>query len=548
MPRAKTNQKLLHASRDEIERLCMRNLLAYKQERLWFKDLDSCFIAVSQGYIDELVAGKSLDEVIGKSDFDIFSTPHAEAAFADERHVIETGEPMSAKIERETFTDRADAWVSTTKMPLYDAEGQIVGTFGISRDVTAQIEAEQERVRANVELAIARDQALEASVLKSAFLANVSHEIRTPMSGVLGMAELLRDTKLTPEQLECADQITRSGEQMLAILNDVLDLAKIEAGKFELDINDFDLHQALRETCAIAAAQAREKLVELDLRIPVEVPRVVRGDGRRLSQIVLNLATNAVKFTSQGKITVSASAQPRASGRSLVRIEVSDSGIGIEPAFLEHLFEQFTQADVTTTRNFGGTGLGLAISRELIEMMGGTISATSEPGVGSTFSIELGLELASAAQTEQLRASDAQQDWGFKPHVLVVEDSPVNQIVVARALERIGARSTVVGDGEQAVAAVRKESYDAILMDCQMPKMDGFDATTAIRRLKGAGRRVPIIAMTARAMDGDRQRCLAAGMDDYLSKPANRAALAEALHRWIPAAPAEAQARRSKAA
>jgi CheY-like chemotaxis protein len=368
------------------------------------------------------------------------------------------------------------------------------------------------------------------------------------MSGVLGMAELLRDTKLTPEQLECADQITRSGEQMLAILNDVLDLAKIEAGKFELDINDFDLHQALRETCAIAAAQAREKLVELDLRIPVEVPRVVRGDGRRLSQIVLNLATNAVKFTSQGKITVSASAQPRASGRSLVRIEVSDSGIGIEPAFLEHLFEQFTQADVTTTRNFGGTGLGLAISRELIEMMGGTISATSEPGVGSTFSIELALELASAAQTEQLRASDAQQDWGFKPHVLVVEDSPVNQIVVARALERIGARSTVVGDGEQAVAAVRKESYDAILMDCQMPKMDGFDATTAIRRLKRAGRRVPIIAMTARAMDGDRQRCLAAGMDDYLSKPANRAALAEALHRWIPAAPAEAQARRSKAA
>ena len=296
------------------------------KERLFFKDLESRFIAVSQGYVDGLARGRSVGEVIGKTDFDIFSRPHAEAAYNDEQQVIETGEPMRAKIERETFEDRPDAWVSTMKMPLRDERGEIVGTFGISRDVTAQIEAEQERNRINAELAIARDAALEGSNLKSAFLANVSHEIRTPMNGVLGMTELLLDTALTSEQRAWVVQIGSSGEQMLGILNDVLDLSKIEAGRLELDVADFDLLAAINHTCAIASAPGRNKELELEVRFVGSVPRWVRGDARRLMQIVLNLVTNAVKFTPEGKVTVTTSARVSSRGRSFVRIEVPDSG------------------------------------------------------------------------------------------------------------------------------------------------------------------------------------------------------------------------------
>ena len=237
----------------------MRNLLANTQERLYFKDLESRFLAVTQGYVDGLAHGRSVADVIGKTDFDIFSRPHAEAAYIDEQQVIETGQPMRAMIERETFEDRPDAWVSTTKMPLRDEHGEIVGTFGISRDVTGQIKAEQERNRINAELAIARDAALEASNLKSAFLANVSHEIRTPMNGVLGMTELLLDTELTSEQRAWVVQIVSSGEQMLGILNDVLDLSKIEAGRLELDVADFDLLAAINDTCVITSVPARSK-------------------------------------------------------------------------------------------------------------------------------------------------------------------------------------------------------------------------------------------------------------------------------------------------
>jgi PAS domain S-box-containing protein len=526
----------------------MRNLLANTQERLYFKDLESRFIAVSQGYVDGLARGRSVADVIGKTDFDIFSRPHAEAAYLDEQRVIETGQPMRAKIERETFEDRPDAWVSTTKMPLCDERGEIVGTFGISRDVTAQIEAEQERNRINAELAIARDAALEASNLKSAFLANVSHEIRTPMNGVLGMTELLLDTELTSEQRARVVQIVSSGEQMLGILNDVLDLSKIEAGRLELDVADFDLLAAINDTCVITSAPARSKELELEVRFVGPVPRWVRGDARRLMQIVLNLVTNAVKFTSEGKVTVTTSAQATSAGRSRVRIEVADSGIGIEPGFLGHLFDAFTQADVTTTRNYGGTGLGLAISRELVEMMGGTISATSEPGVGSTFRVEIELEHARSAGHEPDAGAAETTAWHFAPHVLVVEDSPVNQLVVSQALERIGCRSKVVADGERAVAAVQRERYDAVLMDCNMPVMDGFEATAAIRRLESDARHVPIIAMTARAMDDDRTRCLAAGMDDYISKPLRRLTLEQTLHRWIPSVPSRGRDEQSAAA
>ncbi len=397
-----------------------------------------------------------------------------------------------------------------------------------------------ERNRASAELAIARDQAVEASNLKSAFLANMSHEIRTPMNGVIGMTELLLSMELTDAQRECAEQIARSGEQMLSIINDILDISKIETGHLELDITDFDLPEAIEQTCAVARAQARAKGLQLELQIAEQAPRRVRGDNRRLHQVLLNLLTNAIKFTAEGSVTVAVSvtaAKDETSTR--VRVAVTDTGIGIAPGDLHRMFEPFTQADVSTTRLYGGTGLGLAIALELVELMGGTINAESVLGKGSTFQFELelasslGAQAATPAATREAAVVEL-ASWPSPPRVLVAEDSQVNQIVAARALERCGCTVEVVGDGRQAVEAMLATRFDAVLMDCQMPELDGYEATVEIRRREAAGERTPVIAMTAQAMDGDRERCLQAGMDDFLSKPMRHADLVEKLLLWIP--------------
>jgi len=501
----------------------VHNLLAGPDERVFFKDLESRFLLVSAGFLAAVAPGRTLEDLIGKTDFDIFSSWHAQAALEDDRHVIATGQAIVAKVERETFHDHPDAWVSTTKMPLRDKRGEIIGTWGIARDVTAQVEAEHalaasreqlraserqyrlifernpqpmvvfdretleivavsnsmiaaygysreeflamtvrelrppedlpdflarheemhrngppglttsarawrhrykdgtiidveitsddlvlngracrialsqnvtERNRAAAELATARDQAVQASNVKSAFLANVSHEIRTPMNGVIGMNDLLLETGLNDEQRSYAEQVARSGEQMMAIINDILDLSKIEAGLFELDIADFDLHQTIEGACAAARFEAQAKGLVLDVRFGPGVPLHARGDSRRMRQILLNLVANAVKFTSHGSVVVSVTARAGADAASYVRLAVTDTGIGIDSEAMGRMFEPFEQADVSTTRNYGGTGLGLAIARELTERMGGTIGAQSDPERGSTFWFELPLDAA----------------------------------------------------------------------------------------------------------------------------------------------------------
>ena len=402
-----------------------------------------------------------------------------------------------------------------------------------------------ERNRVAAELERAHDSAVEASNTKSAFLANMSHELRTPMNGVVGMNELLLDSGLSEEQRAYAEQVARSGSQMLSIINDILDISKLEAGHVELDVTTFDLRESIGDACAGPRADAAAKDVAFEVEVAADVPGLLCGDARRLQQIVLNLAANAVKFTYVGRVLVSVSTPATDERSALVAISVSDTGIGIEPEALEQMFEPFSQADVSTTRLYGGTGLGLAIVRELTDLMGGLVAAESEPGKGSAFTVTMKLDQPSSEAAAAARASTPvpMASWLEPPLVLVVEDSSVNQIVAARSLERCGCRTEVAADGREALEVLGKRRFDAVLMDCQMPVLDGYAATAELRRREArTGEHTPVIAMTAHAMDGDRERCLAAGMDDYISKPMRREELVEILRRWVPTSKASAGA------
>ena len=413
-------------------------------------------------------------------------------------------------------------------------DSEVVGRVWCFRDVT-------ERVRAEKALSIARDEAMEASRLKSEFVATTSHEIRSPMNGVIGLTGLLLETDLDETQREFAEGVRTSAESLLVVINDILDFSKIEAGKLELEDVDFDLATAVGEVTGLVAPAAAAKNLSLQSEFDADVPRALVGDVGRLRQILMNLLTNAVKFTERGSVRVHVSGGRRgADGRITLRLAVEDTGVGLAMDDRDRLFEPFSQADASTTRRYGGTGLGLTICQRLAHAMDGSIDVQSELGVGSTFWIEIPFReqptTASSAPAPRPRRS-LTKPKAKNARLLIVEDNAINQLVAKQIVQGLGYSYEVAANGIEALRALEARGFAAVLMDCYMPDMDGFEATRELRRRENGHRHTPVIAMTAGAMAEDRERCVVAGMDDYVAKPVTRETLEHVLDRWASESP-----------
>jgi len=500
--------------------------------RVFWKDRQSVYLGCNQPFAAD--AGlDSPEEIVGRTDYEL-CWKKSEADFFREcdARVMESNTPEYHIIEPQLHADAQQAWLDTNKVPLRDADGRAVGILGTYEDITAQRQAE-------TVLREAKEAAEEANRLKTQFLANVSHEIRTPLNAIIGFAELITDTGSAEPARRHAGTILDEAEHLLGLINDLLDNVKIDAGRVELTSEPVDLPALLRGVLAGAEVLAKSKGLQLHLAMAEGTPAWVQADGLRLRQILVNLVSNAVKFTEQGSVSIRTERVSTDERGVPLRFSVVDTGIGIPPEKQRVIFDRFMQADGSTTREYGGTGLGTTIARQLVELMGGEIGLDSEPGRGSTFWFTV--PLAPCAAPSDMgdgvagpRGSGEPQEASSRRagRILLVEDYALNREAARAHLTGAGHTVDAVENGELAVEACRRQGYDLVLMDVQMPRMDGYEATRRIRA-QGGDRSLPILGLTAHTDAGSRAACLEAGMDDVVNKPIRRTPLLATIDAWL---------------
>ena len=526
----------------------LKNIINTVPIRVFWKDREFRYLGCNPTFARD--AGKSDPaEIIGMDDFQMPWREQADRFRADDREVMESGVGKLFYEECMTTHDGRNVWQNTSKIPLKNSADETVGVLGIYEDITQrkQDEAELRKYQEHLEdlvqerttaLSIAKEMAEAASRSKSLFLANMSHEVRTPMNGILGMIELVIRRIEDPVQKKQLQKAQVSAQNLLRIINDILDISKIEAERMTLEKMRFTLDDVLDHLTSLISQKALNKGLDLHMEIPAELGNCgLIGDSLRLEQILLNLVSNAVKFTEKGCVTLHVLMVEETDSERLLRFEVRDTGIGISAEDQKRLFTAFEQADGSMTRKYGGTGLGLAISKRLAQMMGGTMGVESAVGQGSTFWFTVRLDKAvDTVLQETLNATESPESLLRRKfsgtRVLLVEDEPINQEVSRHLLEEVGLQVDLAQDGLQALEMAGQNRYALIMMDIQMPNLNGIDATRAIRLLPKHGD-VPILAMTANAYDEDRKACIAAGMNDHISKPVAPEALFKTLLKWM---------------
>ncbi len=513
----------------------INSLLDSIPDLIFFKNTEGVYLGCNPGFVE--FTGRPRHEIVGKTDHDLFDREVADF-FQEQDRLMLPGRKARRNEEWITYPDGRKALLDTMKTPYWGPDGELIGVLGISRDITEQKRAESEMRRIH-QLEETAAKAKRLNEAKSQFLATMSHEIRTPLNGIIGMTSQLLENELDPAQRERAEIVQFSADALLILVNNILDLSRIEADKLELELLDFDLVALLDKLIGLLTPQAGKNGLDFRCDVALDVPRHLCGDSGRLRQILLNLVGNAIKFTSHGAVSVQVSLVSATATTSVLRFAVRDTGIGIPADKQALLFQKFSQMDPSTTRRFGGSGLGLAISKQLVGLMGGEIGASSVVAQGSEFWFTACFTTRlSPTPTGATSPPAAKPRWSGQ-RILLAEDNLINQKVALGYLRPLGLQVDMVGNGAQAIQALASHPYELVLMDMQMPEMGGLEATRLIRSPLSAviNQQVPIIAMTANAAGSDRQDCLEAGMNDYLSKPLNPEMLAAMLVQWLPQAP-----------
>lgn len=484
-------------------------------------DLEEKIVYANQSFCD--ISGYPVSELIGRKTYELFLPKELREHFESRQNQRNQG--ISNAYEMQVRNKRGEArWWMISGAPMYDARGKVTGSIGVHVDITDQMELEEQ-------LRAARKFAEESAKAKESFMINMSHEIRTPMNAISGFGKQLLNTPLSEKQRSFVNAINSASANLLVIINDILDFSKIEARQMTIERIGFSMREVVKTACSILLSKAEEKGLSLVCDIDSGLAPVLIGDPFRITQVLMNLIGNSIKFTEKGKVAVRVRVVENAKLGQEVLLVVSDTGIGMSNEFMSQMFGKFSQEDDSTARMYGGTGLGMAITRELIELMGGSISVNSKKGEGTEFTVKLILPAGNVSDIAVQQPEITPDEQLRGKTILLAEDNNYNQLLAATILERYGAEVIACSDGTEVLHTLEQRDVDLVLMDVQMPQMDGYECTNFIRKLYGNG--LPVIALTANAVSGEREKCIAAGMDDFLSKPFEEQLLIQKTFKWI---------------